>query len=315
MQRVTNDRCIICGYRKLPMETLTERQPLCSWCNNPNFKRMIRAFVDIVDENVTAASYIDCDPKSNAVFSFVADLGTLGLEHPFLITFREVLGKLTSQVSRQSRISTQQLLQIARFRYFMKPIIFLGRLGIVNIILDNQKNFVGIDIPPDSIIRKISASIESNPSESNKLRASRFLLGYIFLKAIDLTLSLIEQQKGVLNVGEGITILYERGILKDFTAPIALVFGMWAIGSKAYFPAFPERKVRDFLCQRELAGRKIERVVNRITSDQPGCENCLLEKLEETINQYGDREYLFEFRASYVRERERVYDRARERER
>jgi hypothetical protein len=197
----------------------------------------------------------------------------------------------------------------------MKPVIFLDRLGIVKIIKDKQNRFIAIDIPPDSIIRKISATIEANPSESNKLRASRFLLGYIFLKAIYMTLDLIAKQNGELYVGQGITLLYERGILKDFTAPISLIFGIWAIGSKAYFPTFSERKIRDFLSQRRIPNRKIERIINRITGDQPGFENCLLERLEQTINQYGDREYKFEFRASYVRERERVYERARERER
>jgi len=298
------------------MEASIEKEPLCyTWCRLPEFKRMIGAFVEIVDENVKSASYIDCDPKNNPVFSFVADLGTLGLEHPFLITFREVLGKLTSQVARQSRISAQQLSQVARFRYFMRPLIFLDRLGIVKNILDDQKIFVGVDIPSDSIIRKISATIETNPSETNKLRCSRFLMGYIFLKAVYMTLDIIERQNGELNMGQGITMLYERGILKDFTAPIALIFGMWAIGSKAYFPIFSERKVRDFLDMRGISKRKIERIINRITGDQPGSENCLLEKLEQIVNQYGDREYRFEFRVSYVRERERVYERARERER
>jgi len=326
LTEVENHKCIVCGYKKIGVER--NDLPLCGWCNNPKFLNLLAATTRETDEAVQKANFIDT--TNDPLFSFIADLGMLGSEHPFMASLRQVLGEVIRQVSGKGitdvetyagkdTINMEDLYGAVRFRYMPR---FLGLLRELNLIefeteeVDGRNILRRVKIPEGSLIQKIAATAESaSGMEDPKLtRASAFTLGYITLKSIEKTLEILHQ-KGKLHYGQALTKFYPIDknnrimVVKGYTAPIAFIFGWWA--SKGI--QFTEYDLQRFLGNRGLMGRQFRRVVNWLGGGHPSSVQVLYKF--ETITMNGVPVLRFTLNPNYDALRERILERERERER
>jgi len=90
------NRCIICG------EPIGGTGQLCAWCQDPRLEEVLRNLIDEVDSELQQATRIDV--KTNPIFSLVADLGILGIRHPFLASPSKMLARLIVEGGKGLRV-------------------------------------------------------------------------------------------------------------------------------------------------------------------------------------------------------------------
>jgi len=304
---VGNERCIICGYRKLDTEQKHLAEPLCGFCANPRFMAVLDEVIEQLDNEIEGSTIIDCD--SNPLFSFVADLGMLGTQHPSLASMRKALGQLVRQVAAEGMAEVDQLRWSgARFR---QTVVVLGLLHELGLISFEQENRV---VKPTTLLfSKVATATEV---DARLERASTFVLGHVILKAINRTLHLVKEE-GRLYLGEGITKIYPRNkedrvmIFKGYTALISLVFGYsWALGRNEIDESF----LHLFLSNRGVTGRDYFTMKNWLTGSQPGSVIALY-TFETHKGVDGFPVCVLKLNPEYQRIRDRILERVRERER
>lgn len=304
--KIDGAKCIICGYRKRDFEQKHLPEPLCSFCANPRFMAVLEEVIQQLDDEINGSILLDCD--ANPLLSFVADLGMLGTQHPFLASMRKVLGELVRQVSAEGIAEVDQLRWSgARFR---QTVLVLGLLLDLGFISLEEENTIVRPINP--VFRKVATATEV---DARLERASTFILGYVILKTIDRTLHLIKE-KGTLYYGEGITKIYIRDkrdrvmILRAYTSLISLIFGTWALGKNEVDESF----LHLFLSNRQVTGRDYFSIKNWLTGSMPGSVIALY-TFETHNGVNGFPVCVFKLNPEYQRIRDRILERIRERER
>jgi hypothetical protein len=215
----------------------------------------LRNLIDEVDSELQQATRIDV--KTNPIFSLVADLGILGIRHPFLASPSKMLARLIVEGGKGLRV-----FKMSDLRYGQKDvkpfIMMLHDFGLV--IYDEDKGKV--TIPDQSILLKIKHELEVDPRRNP---AAAFALGYMTLKSIIKTLELAKQR--MVEYGEGVTCLYsvtkdEEGrvkviLPKSYMATLSFVLGYWAKG----ITEFSELDIHKFMVSRGVTGKEFNEVL------------------------------------------------------
>lgn len=314
-------KCVICGYRKLPVEVDSIPYPLCSHCNSKEFSNMLWATLKEVEEDIAKSETIDCE--HNPLFSFIADLGMLGTAHHFLNRFKDMIALMARQVATEGKIIFSELLHrisckniLARvhlLRSFLDLLVDTNLITIKERIVDGKiaKRY---EVEKDSLLMKISATAEE---ESLLQRAATFGFGYATLRGIEITINSAKSKgKLTLEDRDGILKLYPKTkfgqllVLKEFTAPLVYIFSMWAKGKDQ----FSEYELISFLNVRGVSGKRFDRIKNRLISVLPGTFHKLV--TYETVYLERVPTVRFNINLEYVRLRDsRIRLRARLRER
>ncbi|MEM2261194.1 MAG: hypothetical protein QXW55_04295 [Candidatus Bathyarchaeia archaeon] len=291
-----SNRCIVCGE---PIE----QEQLCSWCKDPRFESILQSLVENVDEQLQQTTRIDV--KMNPTFSLIADLGLLGIRHPYLALPSKILARLINESGKGKRV-----LEVNNLRYGQKnPFPFLLLLDAFGLIKYNMQ-MNEIHIPDDSILLKIRHEIEVDPKRSP---AAAFALGYLTLKAMLQTINIAKTK--TVEYGEGITALYSATrdrngrikivMPKSYVAALSFIFGYWARG----FTEFSELDLHKFMVVRGITGKEFSEVLANLS-----CAFATAHALYERIStEYLGRVpiYRFKLNEEYVR----LYERLRERTR
>lgn len=303
---VPKDRCIICGRRfGEPRE-----KPLCNWCGTSKFYEVLSSVVDVLDSQLAESERIDVD--DNPLFSLVADLGMLGSKHPLMAMPWKVISSIITELAGRasSEVDINKLWNAAGLRNIHD---FLELLLEQNLItLDEHRETVKTSM--NSIFHKAYADLEIKPRFN---RSTAFILGYITLKSMKETLEKINSN-GTLLCGEGITKLYSISIdendkvrirmPKSYLATISFVFGSWAKG----WDEFSELELHKFLASCGITGREYRYVVGMLTGASSAVHGLYKEFKPEVLGRKPI--YRFKLSDEYVRVRERIYERMRERE-
>ncbi|MEM2292936.1 MAG: hypothetical protein QXO15_05810 [Nitrososphaerota archaeon] len=290
-----SNRCIVCG------EPLQQGQ-LCNWCKDSRFESILRSLVENVDEQLQQTTRIDV--KTNLTFSLIADLGLLGIRHPYLTSFSKILARLINEGGKGKRV-----LKIDDLRYGQKnPFPFLSLLNTFRLIKYNEQT--NISIPDDSILLKIRHEIDVDPKRNP---AAAFALGYLTLKAMLQTIDIAKTR--MVDYGEGITALYsatrDRGgqikimMPKSYVATLSFIFGYWARG----FTEFSELDLHRFMVIRGITGKEFSEILANLS-----CAFATTHAFYERISaEYIGRMpvYRFKLNEEYVRLYERLRERAR----
>ena len=128
--------------------------------------------LDLVDDEIDS-NLIDCE--GSEVQRFIADLGVLGVHHRLSNYPSNVCAELikVAEEGMTPILSFEERLATTR-----DTRLLLDFFSDSKMITINNGN---IEIPPTSIIRKVSESIRSDVSEEYKKRANLFLFGYVML--------------------------------------------------------------------------------------------------------------------------------------
>lgn len=292
-----SNRCVICS------EPVDQEQQLCSWCKDTRFESILRALIEDIDEQLQQATRIDV--KKNPSFSLVADLGILGVRHPYLSSLTKMVARLIVEGGRGVRI-----LKLEKLRYGQKDprplLLLLDNFGLAK--YDEQANEVGI--PETSILLKVRYEIEMDPKRNP---AAAFVLGYLTLKAMLQTLNIIKTRP--IQYGEGITAFYsitrdEKGqtkviMPKSYISTLSFIFGYWVRG----FTEFSELDLRRFMIMRGITGKEFSEILASLS-----CAFATSHALYERISaEYLGKLPIYRFKLND--EYFRIYERLRERAR
>lgn len=304
-RQVPTDRCLVCG-RRLAGDSL---KPLCNWCGASKFYEVLSSVVDILDSQLMESDRIDVD--ENPLFSLIADLGMLGSKHPLMAMPRKVISIIITELAGKAspEINVNKLWSAAGLRSIHDFLELLLEYGLVTI----DENGETVRIPEDSIFRKAYAGLETQPRFN---RSAAFILGYLTLKSIKQTLEKINFN-GTLLCGEGITKLYSIStdendnvqirMPKSYIATISFVFGSWAKG----WDEFSELELHKFLSSCGITGKEYRYVVGLLTGAGIAVHGLYKEFKPEVLGRKPI--YRFKLSDEYLRVRERVYERMRER--
>ncbi len=327
MEPLDDYKCVICGYRKMGVEA-KNGVPLCGYCYDPKFFAILSETVADLDEQISQATFIDS--TRNPLLSFVADVGMMCSEHNLLTSLRVVLGQVIAQVGEKGitdlgevvgrdSFDIADLYGVARFRDVARFLGLLKEFGLIEFVTEEEdgKKFIRRIKPTEGkLISKIAATSEAAGSaETPSLdRGAAFTLGYVTLQAMKKTIELV-RQNGKLYYGEGVTKLYPIDkndrimVIKGFTAPVAFVLGRWA----REIDQFSEYDLQRYLGNRGLTGRRFHRVVNWLSGGHPSSVHVLYKHQPILLN--GVPVLQFTLNREYVRLRERIQGRIRDRER
>lgn len=321
MTDVDPGKCVICGYRKIPIEITSIPYPLCVHCNSKELNNMLWATLRETEEDLARSETIDCE--GNPLFSFIADLGALGTAHHFLNRFKDVIALMARQVATEGKIVFKELLhsmgtgniweRAHLLRNFLDLLVDTNLITIRESLIEGKiaKKYV---VEQDSLLTKISSTAEE---ESLLQRAATFGFGYATLRGMEITIN-SAKTKGKLSLEErdGILKLYPTTrdgrvlVLKEFTAPLIYVFMTWAEGKNQ----FSEYELMRFLSARGISGKRFDRIKNRLISVLPGTFHKLV--TYETVYLERIPTVRFNINSEYVRLRDdRIRNRARQRER
>lgn len=309
-------KCVICSYRKYSIEVKSIPYPLCSYCDRIDEDNMLWALLREAEEDFTKCNVIDCE--GNLLFSFIADIGSLGIAHPFLARFKDVMAMMARQIAMKGKIVFRELIQplgsgslerrVFSLRDFMEMLADVGLIKFEERPLGGRRPIV----ESNSLLAKVSSTVEQ---DSLLQRASTFAFGYAILRGIEVTINSVKK-KGYLDINhrEGIARLYpvtKNGklmVLKEFTAPAIFLVNEWKRGRNE----FSEHDLTRFLANRGITGRKFIRIRERLTSVLPGSVQKLV---KHEIVPGSVPYYRFKYNPEYNRLRERLRERARQRER
>lgn len=302
---IPNRRCIVCG-RVLELSD----KPLCNWCGDEKLYRVLSSTVDLIDSEVSKSERIDVE--GNNLFSLVADIGMFSNQHPLLAMHRKIISLIITGIGKGiTNIEIDKLWDVAGLRRVQDFLNLLEGYGLINIDNENGR----ITIPSDSIFHKVYSELETRPRFN---RSAAFVLGYVTLKAMRETIEKIKA-KGKLLCGEGITKLYsitigkngnvDVRIPKSYTATLSFVFGSWA----REWEEISELELHKFLSSCGITGRMYRGILSFLTGATPVVHGLYKSFQPDLLGKITI--YRFKISDEYLRVREMVYERMRERER
>jgi len=320
-------KCIICGYRKMGVEA-KNGVPLCGYCNEPKFYNILAETVADLDDQVSQATFIDS--TKNPLLSFVADIGMMCSEHNFMTSVRTVLGQVLTQIGEKGitdagkvtgrdSIDIADFYGVARFRDIARFFGLLSELGLIEFETEEVegKKFVRRIKPTEGkLITKVAATSEAAGSAEVPTleRGAAFTLGWVTLHAMKNTIELVHKN-GKLYYGEGLTKLYPIDknnrvmVVKGFTAPVVFILWYWA----RQMDQFSEYDLQRYLGNRGLSGRRFRRIVAWLSGGQTSSVHVLYKHEPVLLN--GVPVLRFTLNREYVRMRDRILQRIRDRER
>ena len=239
---------------------------------------------------VNSAALIDCD--DNDLFRFLSDLGELGAEHTHLQAVRDLISTIIMNIHGQGIVDYYSLRGKIPTGRLITILIYLEELGLVELNTDiSPRGYTTIRevvVPPETLIRKAFITMEAS-SDWEEHREPNLILSYILIKGLNQTLEIIEE-KGSLNVGEGITRLYvTKGrvyIPKQFTVPLVYILGSWSKRQDE----LTETDIKSFMALRGLTNRQRDKVVRLFAGAQIGLSHTIY-RFERFSYGVGTQEY------------------------
>lgn len=308
--RLTNNRCWLCGYRKIVKSEIMLLPYICHWCSG---EKVIGLINDIV---IDAKEYLNQGKLSNCedidVLSFVADIGELGARHPYLKQFSKMMSIIAVQVALEHKYTPDRLVKVAngenlseKWARVRECIDFLIDVGLLEV---GEGRYIYERYRPSHLLLSLTASVEVIDVEKElPPRIAACIAGYAWLHGISTTINWLKE--GAQGEVKGIAKLYAKGrdgklsIPKSFTAPIMYLLGHLASGHDE----FSEIELRTWLSSREILGKDADLIINLLARVIPSSH-----RLVNLV--YDGHIYHFKFNPLYVRMRERYRERRRERE-
>lgn len=313
---LNNDRCWICGYRKLEQEIKNLPYPLCAWCFSHEEsgerltpEELIKHIVLETEEYLKSESLVRCEDIDE--LSFMADIGDLGARHPYLKQFTSMIGLIAVQIALEKKYTLKKLLEIAqgptperRWQRVYECITFLLDVGLLE--RGEGKHFQE-RFRPSNILLDLAPSIEAVSKVDKELppRISNCIAGYALLRGIKAS---IEGLKGSGKDLIGILKLYPKSddggiwIPKRFTATTMFLVGHLAHG----YNEFSENDIRVWLSSREITWGDATWIINWLNRTIPSAHRLVDPRFDGIT-------YHFLVNQKYTRMRERYRERRRNR--
>lgn len=305
--QLSNDRCWICGYKKVTRSEMVLLPYLCSWCSREQIVTLINDIITDAEEHLNQGELGRCEDIDT--LSFIADIGELGIRHPYLNQFSRILSTMAVQLALEHRYTFDKLLKVVdggnvptKMIRVYECITFLRDVGLLE---DGEGRYIYERYKPSSLLLDLTASVEVVDVEKGlPPRVAGCITGYAWLRGISATINWLKE--GAKGGSKGIAKLYPRSedgkllIPKLFTAPTMYMLGYLASG----YNEFSEDELRAWLNPRGISGNDANFIVNLLARVIPSNHRL--------INPFYDgHAYHFKFNISYIRMRERYRERRR----
>jgi hypothetical protein len=241
--------------------------------------------------------------------SFVADVGELGVRHPYLKQFSRMMSIIAVQVALEHKYTPDRLVKAAngesvseKWARARECIAFLADVGLLEL---GGGKYIYERYRPSDLLLALTASVEAVDVERGlPPRAAACIAGYAWLRGVSATVNWLRE--GAQGEAKGIAKLYAKSkdgrlsIPKSFTAPTMYLLGHLAGGHSE----FSEAELRTWLGLRGISGGDADFIVNLLARVVPSSH-----RLINLI--YDGRAYHFKLNPSYIRMRERYRERGR----
>jgi hypothetical protein len=282
---------------------------LCHWCSREQVATLINDVITDAEEHLNRGELGRCEDIDT--LSFIADIGELGIRHPYLKQFSRILSTMAVQLALEHRYTPNKLLKAVdggdtstKWAKVYECITFLRDVGLLE---HGEGRYIYERYKPSSLLLDLTASIEVIDVERGlPPRVAGCITGYAWLRGINITINWLKE--GAQGGPKGIAKLYPRSedkelfIPKLFTAPTMYILGYLASGHNE----FSEGELRKWLNPRGILGDDANFVINLLAR--------IIQSNHRLVNPlYDGYAYHFKFNPSYIRMRERYRERRRER--
>jgi hypothetical protein len=305
--QLARDRCWVCGYKKIAESEIALLPYICHWCSGGLATALISNIIMDAREYLSQGKLSRCEDID--ALSFAADVGELGVRHPYLKQFSRMMSIIAVQVALEHKYTLDRLLKAANGESVLEKwvrvhecITFLVDVGLL--VLGEGKHIYERYRPSDLLL-DLTASVEAVDVEKGlPPRMAACIAGYAWLRGISAMIDWLKE--GARGEAKGIAKLYAKSkdgrlfIPKSFTAPIMYLIGHLAGGHSE----FSETEFRAWLSSRGILGSDADFIVNLLVRVVPSSH-----RLVNLI--YDGNAYHIVTNPLYVRMRERFRERGR----
>jgi hypothetical protein len=267
--------------------------PLCKYCEY--LAGPIHELWELINSETKDLATVSAE-TSEAV-RFVADLAALGVDHLFVKHVARTCSCVMGLVVKQDGKGTFQQLdeRVGTARYLDRLLNFMVRQELI------RRDGDTIEVPRESLIRKVALPLRVRPGGWFEERASLFLFGYLMLAAFNEFYN--------TNSTEGLQDLFgtrSNSITRPATFMMALFFilKVWHEG----FKQFSDSWLRAYLSRRVTYYHLLEEVRNKLI----GLDSKVSVSFVKATEGKHDLFYVFDDYVVRLRERLRERERARE---
>ena len=280
-------KCILCGYSSKHLYS-----PLCKYC--AYLAGPIHELYELINAEIKDLDTISAETSDSV--RFVADLAALGVDHIFVKHIARTCSCLMSLVIKHGGKGTlaEISVRVGTVRNLDRLLNFMVRQGLI--VMNGEM----IEIPQESIIRKVALPLRARPGGWFEERASLFLFGYMMLAAFN--------EFYQTNSTDALQDLF--GTRYDsITRPATFMMALFFILKTWYdgFKQFSDSWLRAYLSRRVFYHHLIEEVRNKLIGIDAKISVSFIKAIQ------GKHDLFYVFDEYVIRLRERLRERERTR--